>query len=306
MPCPAPPQMHLSRRSTEAPGLKQDFNPFTFAIIADSHFQLPGTTEQSAYVSDARHNARNRFVVETINHSSARFVVHGGDVPHPVPELSSHRAALAIASETYARLKVPLHVVPGNHDVGDKPNAWKVASGADADRHAVFSEYWGAAPIGTGFVTRCAHEGDTWALVHATSTQATALDSPALVLFEFPRDGEGTCRQADNAIATRLVTAYLAAIAHPDVGVIIDTFVDHDRGYYPRNGVLDRRCNPRAGFHALRQISRLVRPGDAVTRTSATHFTTTAGSISLTSDNSIVLDTGDAGITSIDRKRTHL
>ena len=29
--------------------------------------------------------------------------------------------------------------------------------------------------------------------------------------------------------------------------VFIDTFVDHDRGYYPRHGLLDRRSNPRLG-----------------------------------------------------------
>jgi 3',5'-cyclic AMP phosphodiesterase CpdA len=116
---------------------------FTFAVIADSHFQLPGATEQSAYDSDAHHNARNKYVVSTINGSAAAFTIHGGDVPHPVPGLVAHLIALDIAAETYGELKHPLYVVPGNHDVGDKPNAWKVASSADDAKHAVFEQYWG-------------------------------------------------------------------------------------------------------------------------------------------------------------------
>ena len=116
---------------------------FTFAVIADSHFQLPGATEQSAYDSDAHHNARNNYVVSTINRSSAVFTIHGGDVPHPVPGLAAHLTALDIAAETYGKLAHPIYVVPGNHDVGDKPNAWKVASGADDAKHAVFERYWG-------------------------------------------------------------------------------------------------------------------------------------------------------------------
>ncbi|MCP3973010.1 MAG: serine/threonine protein phosphatase, partial [bacterium] len=169
------------------------------AVITDSHFQLPGATEQSAYASDARHNARNRFVVETINRSSAVFVVHGGDVPHPVPGLSSHRAALAVASETYAHLKVPLHVVPGNHDVGDKPNAWEVASAADADRHAVFSEYWGAAwrrfsHAGCSFVlidtpiinSGSSLETDQWHWLEDTLGQANRRGERIFVFVHYP------------------------------------------------------------------------------------------------------------------------
>jgi hypothetical protein len=33
--------------------------------------------------------------------------------------------------------------------------------------------------------------------------------------------------------------------------VFLDTFVDHDRGYYPRHGLLDRRYNPRPGYYVL-------------------------------------------------------
>ena len=38
--------------------------------------------------------------------------------------------------------------------------------------------------------------------------------------------------------------------------VFLDTFVDNDRGYYPRIGLLDRRLNPRKAFHALKSVSQ--------------------------------------------------
>jgi 3',5'-cyclic AMP phosphodiesterase CpdA len=118
--------------------------PFTFAVIADSHFHPPGPLTQSAYASDATHNDRNRAAVALIRAAAPAFVVHLGDVPHPVPGLAAHQEALAIARQTYAPLGVPLHVVPGNHDVGDKPHPWSAAPGAGAAKHAVFSEHWGA------------------------------------------------------------------------------------------------------------------------------------------------------------------
>lgn len=130
-----------------------DANPtkpplFTFAVIADSHFHLDGHDPQSAYPSDALHNDRNQVVVETINRANPAFVMHLGDVPHPVPGVEAHRGALAVAQRTYDAFKAPLTVVPGNHDVGDKPQGWATAPGANASRHQVFSEHWGA-PFGS-------------------------------------------------------------------------------------------------------------------------------------------------------------
>lgn len=121
---------------------------FTFAVIADSHFHLDGHDPQSAYPSDALHNDRNEVVVETINRAKPRFVMHLGDVPHPVPGVDAHRGALAVARRTYDAFEAPLTVVPGNHDVGDKPQGWATAPGANAARHEVFREHWGA-PFGS-------------------------------------------------------------------------------------------------------------------------------------------------------------
>jgi 3',5'-cyclic AMP phosphodiesterase CpdA len=119
-----------------------------FAVIADSHFHLEEEDPQAHYPSDLQHNGRNRAVVEELNRAEPAFVIHLGDVPHPVPGTQAHAGALAVARETYAALKAPLTMVPGNHDVGDKPQGWASAPRASRSRHEPFIEHWGA-PFGS-------------------------------------------------------------------------------------------------------------------------------------------------------------
>lgn len=114
------------------------------AVVADSHFHPPGVPTQAAWASDARFNDRNRAVVERLRRARPERVVHLGDVPHPVPGLPEHEAALAVAREAYAALGAPLHVVPGNHDVGDKPHPWAPAPSVSDAKHERFRQAWGA------------------------------------------------------------------------------------------------------------------------------------------------------------------
>lgn len=93
---------------------------FRLAVLADSHFHPPGVPEQAAWEADRWFNDRNRAAVALVRAAEPAWVIHLGDVPHPVPGLTAHRAALDVARETYAGL--PLAVVPGNHDIGDKPH----------------------------------------------------------------------------------------------------------------------------------------------------------------------------------------
>jgi hypothetical protein len=47
------------------------------------------------------------------------------------------------------------------------------------------------------------------------------------------------------------VEAVRAARRHPGAAIFLDTFMDHDRGYYPRHGLIDRRFDPRPALYAL-------------------------------------------------------
>lgn len=58
-------------------------------------------------------------------------------------------------------------------------------------------------------------------------------------------------QEDDDWVSSRLAEAILTAATLDNVAVYADTFVDNDRGYFVRNGVLDRLCNPRLGFHVV-------------------------------------------------------
>jgi len=83
-----------------------------FAVIADSHVE-PDIAAPA--------NLRLGAVVDAIAKRKPDFVLHLGDVVHPLP--SSPRAAPArlAADALLARLRCPLLLIPGNHDIGDKP-----------------------------------------------------------------------------------------------------------------------------------------------------------------------------------------
>jgi predicted phosphodiesterase len=95
---------------------------FRFAVFGDTHIE-PETEGPTA----PRSNMRSRAVIEAINQTGADLAVHLGDVVHPVPGQPGREQALAVAKAILAELRCPLHVTPGNHDVGDKPLAWMPA-----------------------------------------------------------------------------------------------------------------------------------------------------------------------------------
>ncbi len=116
---------------------------FTFAVVADTHIHPPDDARQSGWPSDAEHNDRSRRVVALLDRLQPDFVVHLGDVPHPVPGLAAHEVAMSTAQAIWSELRCPLHVVPGNHDVGDKPHPTAPAPRTDPALHDRFTERWG-------------------------------------------------------------------------------------------------------------------------------------------------------------------
>lgn len=82
--------------------------------------------------------------------------------------------------------------------------------------------------------------------------EAAAIDGRrALVIVELPRGSESATFDDDEAVADRVAEIVLAARAEPDVAVFLDGFMDHDRGYYPRHGLIDRSFNPRPALYRL-------------------------------------------------------
>jgi 3',5'-cyclic AMP phosphodiesterase CpdA len=116
--------------------------PFSFVVLADSHIRSE-TETSPAYPSDQSANTRHAYAMRKIRQIAPDFVIHLGDVVHPIPALASHESALKTARKHYDSLDCPVYVTPGNHDVGDKPNSWVPAPHADSNSHGHFEAAWG-------------------------------------------------------------------------------------------------------------------------------------------------------------------
>ncbi len=94
---------------------------FSFAIIADSHI----TDEEGLAIDGSRRTGKKVTsmycdLIERVNRMEPAFIVHLGDITHPTPTSPDYgEAALAFhkASEIFS---MPYHLVPGNHDIGEK------------------------------------------------------------------------------------------------------------------------------------------------------------------------------------------
>ena len=97
---------------------------FSFAVISDTHVNADEDYCDSPFPVNARANKRFRNVIADINQREVEFVMHLGDLLHPVPKnIDLYRNAATAYREIASNLNVPMHIIPGNHDIGDTPIA---------------------------------------------------------------------------------------------------------------------------------------------------------------------------------------
>lgn len=94
---------------------------FRYAVISDTHIR-PSGESSSPWKTNLMTNDRARWVAHTVNTHNPDFVIHLGDIVHPVPHLPTYGSASKVAQEIMGSLASPFYLVPGNHDVGDKNN----------------------------------------------------------------------------------------------------------------------------------------------------------------------------------------
>ena len=120
----------VGQNSTENPTL------FRLGLVTDSHVRLENDDPQNLYPSDQYANEKNRYVVEQINKVNPDLVIHLGDVPHTIPSSENHDQVMRNAHTIYRDgIRSDLHVVPGNHDPGNKPNAFTSSPIMDESSH---------------------------------------------------------------------------------------------------------------------------------------------------------------------------
>lgn len=115
----------------------------TFAVVADTHMNQSEDYSSSPYSCNKLANARTRYVIAELNELAPDFVVHLGDIVHPVPELPTYDEAAEHFKTLTKDLRAPLHVVPGNHDVGDKLVSWMPAGTVSEANLKLYERHFG-------------------------------------------------------------------------------------------------------------------------------------------------------------------
>ena len=86
---------------------------------------------------------------------------------------------------------------------------------------------------------------------------ANELGIAILVSLKLSGAGVAEIRSNDNETVAMLAQAMILSKVHPRVRYIFDTFMDVDRGYYPRHAFIDKRFNPRPAARAFTALNAL-------------------------------------------------
>ena len=81
-----------------------------------------------------------------------------------------------------------------------------------------------------------------------------------------PRRFPPTERADDRGFVQRVAQAMLLSLGSARVRYVFDTFMDVDRGYFPRHGFIDRRCDMRPAARAFQALAALLSGGTASLR----------------------------------------
>ncbi len=116
---------------------------FTFAIITDTHIRPAELDQSSPFPVNDLANDRARYAIAAIAEEEPAFVLHLGDMVHPLPHLPTYKAACSEAHDIFAPVRDKMQFMPGNHDIGDKPNPDAPAGPADAQTIAQYEAEFG-------------------------------------------------------------------------------------------------------------------------------------------------------------------
>jgi len=109
-----------------------------------------------------------------------------------------------------------------------------------------------------GFVFEVGQFDPPLSTIQRISDYAKVNGFKALVNVRFAPEDPADYPQDHNHNANRTAEAAVAGYAHPGVRVFLDTFMDHDRGYFPRAGLYDRRLNPRRAALVLCHLNAAI------------------------------------------------
>ncbi|MDH5200160.1 MAG: hypothetical protein OEW93_04655, partial [Candidatus Bathyarchaeota archaeon] len=115
-----------------------------------------------------------------------------------------------------------------------------------------------------GFVFHISANEPPWDAIQAIGAYASNRDFSAIANVRLASENPAEYLSDNVRVANRVAEAMAAAAATENVNVFLDTFIDIDRGYFPRVGLYDRRHNPRLGgrvFAHMQGVLNVLGPG---------------------------------------------
>lgn len=116
---------------------------FRFAVVTDTHVNHEEAATTSPWPVNKLANGRVRHALRTVNALNPEFVVHVGDMVHPTPTQKHYAAAVERFFEVARELRCPIHLTPGNHDIGDKRIEWTPAKPITSETLAIYEKAFG-------------------------------------------------------------------------------------------------------------------------------------------------------------------
>jgi predicted phosphodiesterase len=162
----------------------------------------------------------------------------------------------------FATHKIPLYVAPvleptTTHSKGNYDHTMTCGL---AIAELEYLENFKSAPSdnATGVVVRIGYEEELLESIQLAVAQSTRVGTPISLHIKLSNKKSSHINNDDQAIALRVAEAALAKSIYPRIPMTLDTFMDIDRGYFARNGLVDRRNNPRPASNVLRHLSNTI------------------------------------------------
>ena len=109
-----------------------------------------------------------------------------------------------------------------------------------------------------GLVFQVGQRESPWPSISLIDEYAKRRGMGALVNVRLASENPAEYLCDEDHVANRAAESLVAALGSPRVKVFLDTFMDLDRGYFPRMGLYDRRLNPRKGGRVVRHLTGVV------------------------------------------------
>ena len=109
-----------------------------------------------------------------------------------------------------------------------------------------------------GFVFQIGQTDNPLINIKSIKNFSERLNFKAMVNVRLASEDPAEFLKDQDFVVNRAAEAAIAGFAFTNLKIFLDTFIDHDRGYFPRVGLYDRRLNPGKASHVIRNLCSAV------------------------------------------------